>query len=78
MTTDLTFITNENDESLLRHFFFDEICLPIGEMTDAYETFIHRIILKLLGYPGTYIDRSSKGFPDINIDKPMLGTRIET
>jgi len=47
-------------------------------MTDAYETFIHRIILKLLGYPGTYIDRSSKGFPDLDIDKPMLGTRIET
>ena len=89
------------------HFFFDEICLPIGDMedkalrsrnkmahghslktdkdqrnmivmTEAYETFIHRIILKLLSYPGTYIDRSSKGFPDIEIDKPMLGTIIET
>jgi hypothetical protein len=87
-------------------FFFDEICLPIGDvenkalrsrnkmahghslktdkeqrnmivMTSAYETFLHRIILKILGYPGTYIDRSSKGFPDMNIDKPMLGTRIE-
>jgi len=32
--------------------------------TDTYETLIHKIILKLLGYSGSYIDRSVVGWKD--------------
>jgi hypothetical protein len=45
--------------------------------TESYSTLFHRLILKILGYSGNYIDRSSKGFPDRKIDETMLGTRLE-
>ena len=41
-------------------------------MTWAYETLIHRVLLKILGYRGEYVDRSSLGFPKLNINTPML------
>lgn len=39
-------------------------------LTRIYETFFHRIILKLLGFEGNYIDRGTIGFPNRNIDEP--------
>lgn len=42
-------------------------------MTRAYETFFARIILKLLGYQGEYVDKSTKGWPTRAIDEPMKG-----
>ena len=32
--------------------------------TDTYETLIHKILLRLLGYSGSYIDRSVIGWKD--------------
>jgi hypothetical protein len=40
------------------------------KLTRVYETLFHRIILKLLGYEGHYIDRGTLGFPDRHIDEP--------
>jgi hypothetical protein len=41
----------------------------------AYITLFERVLLKLLGYRGTYIDRSTLGFPDKPIDVPQGATR---
>lgn len=43
------------------------------QMTQAYQTFFNRIILKILGYEGAYIDRSTLGFPERHIDVPLGG-----
>ena len=37
----------------------------------AYRTLFNRVILKLLGYQGTYIDYYTDGFPERNIDEPI-------
>ncbi|WP_424353549.1 hypothetical protein [Methanosarcina mazei] len=44
--------------------------------TLAYETLFHRVFLKILGYNGNYIDRSSPlkptiGYPERHIDMPL-------
>ncbi len=40
-------------------------------LTRAYETLFHRIILKILGYKGNYIDYYTLGHPNRNIDEPI-------
>jgi hypothetical protein len=35
----------------------------------AYKTFFHRVILKVLGYSGEYIDYSMKGSPSKPLDR---------
>lgn len=50
---------------------------PVDEKvmeTRGYETLFHRILLKILGYDGKYIDYSSIGWPELHIDEPMKGT----
>jgi hypothetical protein len=44
----------------------EAICL-----TNAYKTFFHRIILKVLGYTGPYVDYSIPGYPVKDIDEPI-------
>ena len=44
-------------------------------MTEAYATLIHRALLKILDYEGSYIDRSSIGFPERKIDETLLGLK---
>lgn len=39
------------------------------KMTRVYQTFFHRVILKLLGYEESYIDRGTVGFPERSIDE---------
>lgn len=39
----------------------------------AYRAFVNRVILKCLGYTGSYIDYSSSGFPERTIDDPLGG-----
>jgi hypothetical protein len=39
----------------------------------AYRAFANRVILKLLGHAGNYIDYSSSGFPERHIDAPLGG-----
>lgn len=43
-------------------------------LTFAYRTFFNRIILKILGYDGMYIDYSTEGWPERHIDEPLGGT----
>jgi hypothetical protein len=38
--------------------------------TDIYRTLFHRIVLKLLGYEGTYIDHGTLGYPVRDISEP--------
>jgi hypothetical protein len=42
--------------------------------TFAYRTLFNRIILKLLDYSGTYVDRSVEGWPERALDEPMAGS----
>lgn len=37
---------------------------PLIRHAQTYETLVHKILLKLLGYSGSYIDRSTVGWPD--------------
>ncbi|MDD4497058.1 MAG: hypothetical protein PHV51_02725 [Methanosarcinaceae archaeon] len=39
--------------------------------TYAYETLFHRVFLKVLGYEGNYVDRSTIGYPEKHIDLPL-------
>jgi len=39
--------------------------------TYAYQTLFHRVLLKVLGYEGNYVDRSVIGFPEKHIDLPL-------
>jgi len=41
--------------------------------SDAYLTLLERVLLKLLGYNGSYVDRSAPGFPETPLDQPMAG-----
>lgn len=41
----------------------------------AYQTLFERVFLKILGYAGNYIDRSSEGWQERNIDEPMKGMK---
>ncbi len=41
--------------------------------SDAYHTLFERVMLKLLGYQGAYLDRSTPGWPETPIDRPMAG-----
>lgn len=41
----------------------------------AYQTLFERVMLKLLGYTGNYIDRSSEGWRQRGIDTLMEGTK---
>lgn len=38
--------------------------------TDVYRTLFHRIVLKLLGYDGDYIDHGTLGYPIRDISEP--------
>ncbi len=38
--------------------------------TRVYQTLFHRIVLKLLGYDGTYIDYGTLGHPIRDISEP--------
>ena len=49
---------------------------PLIVAKHAYQTFFSRIMLKILGYDGTYIDYSAKGFPHTPLDVPMRGTEV--
>lgn len=40
---------------------------------DAYLTLLDRVLLKLLGYAGSYVDRSAPHFPETPLDRPMAG-----
>jgi len=40
---------------------------------NAYDTLFNRVILKILGYDGTYTDRSARGSPETPIDQPLAG-----
>jgi len=42
-------------------------------MTNTYKTFFHRVILKIMGYQGSYIDYSVLGWPQRQIDE-VAGT----
>lgn len=41
----------------------------------AYRAFANRVILKLLGHSGSYIDYSCSGFPERHIDAPLGGPK---
>lgn len=43
------------------------------ELSRIYENLIARIVLKLLGYTGKYVDRGTIGFPERNIAVPIGG-----
>lgn len=40
-------------------------------LTRAFQTLFHRILLKILGFDGDYIDRSTVGWPRRHINEPM-------
>lgn len=40
-------------------------------LTNAYKAFFHRIILKVLGYTGPYVDYSTYGYPERDINEPI-------
>jgi hypothetical protein len=42
--------------------------------TFAYRTLFNRILLKILGYEGDYVDRSVSGWPERPLEEPMGGT----
>ena len=46
----------------------DEAWEKMVQNTNAYETLLNKIILKLLGYSGDYINRSSIGWRDEQLD----------
>ena len=41
--------------------------------TLSYRTFFNRIMLKMLGYDGAYIDYSAKEWPERPLDEPLAG-----
>lgn len=41
------------------------------QKTYVYDTLFNRVVLKILGYEGNYIDRSVVGWPERHIDSPM-------
>ena len=43
------------------------------ELSRIYENLIARVVLKLLGYTGKYVDRGTIGFPERNIAVPIGG-----
>jgi hypothetical protein len=42
--------------------------------TFAYRTLFNRILLKILGYEGDYVDHSVPGWPERPLEEPMGGT----
>lgn len=44
-------------------------------LTRSYQTLFHRILLKILGYTGNYIDYSTEGWPERHIDEPLGGNK---
>jgi len=44
------------------------------QLTRAFQTLFHRILLKILGFDGDYIDRSTVGWPRRHINEPMQGS----
>jgi hypothetical protein len=43
------------------------------DRTRAYRTLLHRTMLKIIGWSGSYVDYSTYGFPNRNIDEPLGG-----
>jgi len=37
----------------------------------SYQTLFNRILLKIMGYDGSYVDRSTVGWPELPLDQPM-------
>lgn len=51
----------------------DEMLKEMSRNTLAYETLFHRVFLKILGYNGYYIDRSTLQFPNRHINTQLGG-----
>lgn len=45
----------------------------LSNITHAYESLLHRVLLLLLGWKGAYIDYSTHGFPRRELLKPLGG-----
>ncbi len=43
------------------------------KLTHAYESLFNRVLLKVLGYQGDYIDYSSEGHPDLDLSENLKG-----
>jgi hypothetical protein len=41
--------------------------------TQSYRTLFNRVLLKLLGYDGAYVDYSARGWPERPLDEPLGG-----
>ncbi len=41
--------------------------------TQSYRTLFNRVLLKLLGYDGAYVDYSAKGWPEKSLEEPLGG-----
>jgi hypothetical protein len=53
--------------------YTDEERAKVTKLRWAYQTLFNRIMLKLLGFDGQYIDRTSEGWPRRHINEPMQG-----
>jgi hypothetical protein len=52
--------------------------LQLLRHTDAYRTLFERVFLKVLGYTGKYVDRTTPGYPARPIDEPCGGVSVGT
>lgn len=43
------------------------------KLTHAYESLFNRVLLKVLGYEGDYVDYSSEGHPDLDLSENLKG-----
>lgn len=50
--------------------------LQLLRYSDAYRTLFERVFLKLLGYTGRYVDRTTQGYPARPIDEPCGGANV--
>ncbi len=71
---------SEYDKSVIncRHRFahgarYSNSIEPLLEASRALATLLNRVILKLVGFSGEYIDYSTIGFPSRTLDEPMGG-----
>jgi len=56
---------NERHEFVHGHILFDKTDWKrVIQYVNTFETLLHKVLLKLLGYSGTYIDRSVLGWED--------------
>ena len=53
----------------------DETINKLLYFTRSYQALFHRIILKVLGFDGNYIDFSTGSWPERNIDEPLAGNK---